>query len=94
MAKRLETELDSYEFLPEEQLAARMFSTLQLQNIKTELAVATITKASMSPLACPSIDNYLQQQEFYRGMIQAYRFLLEGHDTAIAQIQSEMDQQS
>ena len=91
MVKRLDTNLDSYDFLPEEQLAARMFSTLQLQNIKTELAASVMTKAYMSPLACPSNENYLQQQEFYRGMIQAYQFLIEGHEAAISQLQSEME---
>lgn len=76
MSKLVEIALTSYSFSDEEALAATTYSELQRQHIQTERSAAMVRKAEMSPSACKSVEDYLQKQEYERGIADAYAYLL------------------
>ena len=49
MAKLLDNEFTQYEFTQEEELLAYSFSDIQLQGLRTQLAIVTAEKLNLSP---------------------------------------------
>lgn len=79
MAKQIETPYQYYEFTEDELPVARTFTELNLQHIKTELAIAAIEKMNLAydPL---NPNQFIMENEFVRGKIEALKALVITHE--------------
>lgn len=85
--------LELFEFNPQELKLAQIFPEINLQFIKTQLALAIKEKDNLKF----DPNNYaetVQREASIRGMIDAYQFLVDCHENTVASINSDPLSQS
>lgn len=75
MASILETDYTQYEFTEDEVLVAQQLTGLQVQHIRNKIAEYTIEKSLLEPSA-EKLSEFLQQESYLRGHIDALKHLL------------------
>jgi hypothetical protein len=68
--------------------SAQIFGPDNLAWIKTQLAMAKIDRENLTPDP-ESYAKYIQQESFLKGQIAAYQFLVDTHNSVIAQVNDE-----
>lgn len=88
MARLVRLVCPEYEFTDEELVLAATLSELQKQFIQTQVAQLTLEKSTIS--YTPDTENasltYIVEQEFKRGQLLSFQYLLDCHDGAQEQL--------
>lgn len=80
MATKLLSPFEAWDFADDESFRAFTFTDLQLQWIKTNLAMSMEEKANMSVEAATTPEGYYRKQEYLRGQCEILKYLLSRHE--------------